>query len=94
MSTTSLKLSDELKQRAISAAQLQGISTHAFMVNAIEQASILAQQRASFIAEAHLARQEMINTSEGYDADEIHAYIQARISGEQPSQPKAVNWRK
>jgi predicted transcriptional regulator len=47
MSTTSLKLPDELKQRAVSAAHLQGVSTHAFMVNAIEQAAAMAECRGS-----------------------------------------------
>ena len=31
MATTSLKLSDELKQRAIAAAEKKGVSPHAFM---------------------------------------------------------------
>jgi len=41
MSTTSLKLSDELKQRAVAAAEQKGVSPHAFMVQAIEQAAAL-----------------------------------------------------
>lgn len=32
MSTTSLKLSDDLKQRAVAAAEKIGVSPHAFMV--------------------------------------------------------------
>jgi uncharacterized protein (DUF1778 family) len=39
MSTTSLKLPDELKQRAIVAARRQGVTLHAFMLNAIAQAA-------------------------------------------------------
>jgi predicted transcriptional regulator len=93
MSTTSLKLPDDLKQRAISAAQLQGVSTHAFMVNAIEQAAIAAECRANFIAEAHAARKQMRDTGKGYDAGEVHAYIQARIAGKKATKPKAKSWR-
>lgn len=33
MATTSLKLSDELKQQAIAAAEKKGVSPHAFMVH-------------------------------------------------------------
>jgi predicted transcriptional regulator len=39
MATNSLKLPEELKQRAAKAAQELGISTHAFMLDAIRQAA-------------------------------------------------------
>ena len=39
MTTTSLKLPDELKQRAVAAAERIGVSPHAFMIHAIEQAA-------------------------------------------------------
>ncbi|HSY27045.1 MAG TPA: hypothetical protein VK832_06050 [Burkholderiaceae bacterium] len=93
MPTTSLKLPDDLKQRAVSAAQMQGVSTHAFMVNAIEQAAAAAECRANFIADAHTARQQMIDSDKGYDADEVHTYIQARIAGKKMAKPKARSWR-
>ncbi|MDR3480922.1 MAG: hypothetical protein P4L91_09435 [Burkholderiaceae bacterium] len=93
MPTTSLKLSDDLKQRAVSAAHLQGVSTHAFMVNAIEQATSAAECRAKFIADANAARKQMQDAGKGYDADEVHAYIQARIAGKKAAKPKAISWR-
>ncbi|MFI4939179.1 MAG: hypothetical protein ACHP7O_02355 [Burkholderiales bacterium] len=92
MSTTSLKLPDD-KQRAVSAAKLQGVSTHVFMGNAIEKAATLAECRANFIADAHAARKQMWDTGTGYDADEVHAYIQARIAGKKAAKPKAISWR-
>lgn len=52
MATTSLKLSDELKQRVIAAAEKKGVSPHAFMVQAIERAATAAESRASFVSEA------------------------------------------
>lgn len=93
MSTTSLKLPDELKQRAISAAQRQGVSPHAFMLKAIEQAATDAECRANFLADAHAARTQMLDKGKGYDADEVHAYIQARIAGKKSAKPKARSWR-
>lgn len=93
MPTTSLKLSDELKQRAVAAAEKEGVSPHAFMVHAIEQAATLAERRASFVTEAQAARQEMLRTGEGYDAGEVHAYVKARIAGSSPARPKAKPWR-
>jgi predicted transcriptional regulator len=93
MSTTSLKLSDELKQRAIAAAEKQGVSPHAFMVQAIEQAAASAERRAAFVAEAQASRQQMLRTGKGYDADEVHAYLKTRIAGKKSAKPKAKTWR-
>ena len=52
MSTTSLKLPDDVKQLAAEAAKTQGITPHAFMVSAIRDAATAAAQRAEFMAEA------------------------------------------
>ncbi len=93
MSTTSLKLPDELKQRAIAAAEKKGVSPHAFMVHAIDQAATAAEQRASFVSDAQAAREQMLATGKGYDAAEVHAYLKARLSGDKPAKPKARSWR-
>jgi predicted transcriptional regulator len=93
MSTTSLKLPDELKQRAIAVAQEQGVSPHAFMVQAIERAATAGEQRASFIAEAQAARERTLASGKGYDVAEVHAYLKARIAGKKSTKPKAKSWR-
>jgi predicted transcriptional regulator len=94
MSTTSLKLPDDLKQRAASAAQELGISTHAFMVDAIRQAADAVEQRSEFVAQAMAARAEMLKDGLGHDADEVRAYLRQRISDKQTSKPGAKPWRK
>ncbi|MBI4998313.1 MAG: hypothetical protein HZA64_13545 [Rhodocyclales bacterium] len=93
MSTTSLKLPEETKQRAVAAAQKQGVSPHAFMVNAIEQAAEAAERRAKFVGEALAARDAILATGKGYDADEVHAYLKARVAGKKVAKPKARSWR-
>lgn len=93
MTTTSLKIPEELKRRAVDAARQQGLSPHAFMVNAIEQTVLASEQRASFIAEALAAEQEMLESGLGYAADDVHRYIKARIAGENPELPEARSWR-
>lgn len=93
MSTTSLKLSDDLKQRAAAAAHELGMSPHAFMVSAIEQAANAAERRIRFITEAKAVREEMLETGQGLDADEVHAFLNAKLSGKKVSAPKARSWR-
>lgn len=94
MSTTSLKLPDRLKQRAAAAARAKGVSPHAFMVDAIEKAATLAEQRGRFLEEALAAREETLASGEGYDADDVHAYLAARVAGRKPARPKAKPWRR
>ena len=93
MSTTSLKLSDELKQRAVAAAEKRGVSPHAFMVDAIEQAASAAEQRAGFVTEALAAREQALETGKGYDARQVHAYLRERIAGKKSPKPKARSWQ-
>ena len=87
MSTTSLKLSEELKQRVVAIAERQDVSPHAFMINAIEQAATAAERRAAFVGEAQAAREQMLATGKGYDAKEVHAYLKARIAGAKVAKP-------
>lgn len=93
MTTTSLKLPDDLKKRAANAAHELGVSPHAFMVSAIEQAAHSTEQRLRFIAEAKSAREEMIDSGQGLDADEVHAFLKAKVSGKKVSKPKIRSWR-
>lgn len=93
MSTTSLKLSDELKQRAVAAAEKKGVSPHAFMVHAIEQAATAAERRTSFVSEAQAAQEQMLKTGKGYAASKVHAYLKARIAGRKSAKPKARSWQ-
>ena len=93
MSTTSLKLSDELKQRAVAAAEQKGVSPHAFMVQAIEQAATAAERRSSFVGEAKAAREQMLGSGKGYDASEVNAYMKARVAGDKAVRPKAKSWQ-
>lgn len=93
MSTTSLKLPEDVKQLATAAAKHQGITTHAFMVDAIRVAAQLAEKRAAFIADAMASRAEALESGEGYAAEDVHAYVQAHVRGKVAAKPKARSWR-
>lgn len=93
MSTTSLKLPEALKQRAAAVAQQRGVSAHAFMVDAIAQATRAAEQRADFVADALAARDQLLASGMGYEGDEVHAWLRARAAGRKTSKPKARPWR-
>ena len=93
MSTTSLKLPEDVKRLAASAAKLRGVSAHAFMVEAIRAAASAEERRAAFVAQAVEARAETLQTGTGYRATEVHDYLQERVQGNKPSAPPAKPWR-
>jgi len=88
--TTTLKLPEPLKARIAPLAQAAGKSPHAWMIEALEERIAQAEAYAAFMAEALEADREMTETGEGYDADEVHAYLKAIAAGEKPEFPKPV----
>ena len=91
VSTTSLKLPDEIKLQAANAAKDLGITPHAFMVEAIKQASINAELRRSFIEDANTAHKEVLKDGKVHDVDKVFKHLKARIAGKK-STLKATNW--
>lgn len=93
MTTTSLKISDELKSRVAEVAHAKGVSPHAFMVEAIQQVTRQEEKRERFVADALEARQEALESGEGFAADEVHAYLKSRLKKGSASAPEAKRWR-
>lgn len=94
MATTSLKLPDELKARAQAAAEREGMSPHAFMVQAIEHAIASAEIESHFLADAYAAREETHRTGQVFAAEDVHDYVRAIARGENPPLPETQPWRK
>ena len=61
-STTSIKLSETLKKHSATAAKELGMTTHAFMVEAIKRATEQQSMRHSFIRDAIESRKSTIKT--------------------------------
>ncbi len=93
MATVSLKLSDELQARAEMAAAQRGISTHAFIVGAIRQAVDGVEWQMQFAARARDARAAMLPSGLEMDADEVRAYLRARLADPVFIRPGAKPWR-
>ena len=93
MSTRSLKLSEKLKQRAEAAAQILGMSTHAFMVHAIRHAAESVEDRTKFVGEAQASRDAMLENGTGLDADEVRKYLRRRLSEKNVARPDLTPWR-
>jgi predicted transcriptional regulator len=94
MGTTTLKLPDELKERVADVVDGTGKSAHAFMVEAIEQQTRLAEQRKQFVADALAARQEFRRTGKAYAFEDVREYFTARVAGKPARRPRLRRWRK
>ncbi len=94
MSTTSLKLPDDLKAKAATLAKARQQSTHAYMVEAIRRATEQDECRQQFIEDSVLARQQSMVSGQGYSAEQVHEYIRSKAGGRMVSRPKPQQWRK
>ena len=81
VTTTSLKLTEEIKLQAANAAKELGMTPHAFMVEAIKQASINAEIRRNFIQHAGIAREGVMKNGKVYESDKVFEAMKARIAG-------------
>jgi predicted transcriptional regulator len=93
MATTSLKLSEELKERVAKLAEASGKSAHAFMVDAIDKEARRSEQYQDFLAEAESSWQVYQQDGMAYDADEANAYFRAKIQGIELPKPQLRKYK-
>lgn len=87
-SSTTLKLPDSLKARIVALADAAGRTPHAFMVEALEAHAAAAERRREFVHAALSAEEEVAQYGIVYSADEVHRYLQARLSRKRARHPK------
>ena len=88
--TTTLKLPDDLKARIAVAAEQAGKTSHAFMVEALQMQTELAERRREFVQSALLAEQDVAQYGLVYDADEVFSYLRDRFADRSAQEPKPV----
>ena len=90
--STTLKLPERLKQRIAPLARSAGKTPHAWMVDALEAHTALAERRKIFVADALAAEKEVERTGRVYPAGEVHRYLRARVAGRKAKRPKPARW--
>jgi len=89
MSTTTIRIEDDLKQRIASAAERAGKTAHAFIVEAIAQTVERAEAEEALHAVAEKRWAKFLATGETVSWDETKAYLSARAKGAKPTKPVA-----
>lgn len=87
MSTTTLRLPEEVKARIERLAAAQGKSAHAVMVATLDEATAAMERRLEFEAEAARRLDEYRRTGEYYTLEDMRSYALALARGEKPPKP-------
>jgi predicted transcriptional regulator len=90
--STTLKLPERLKRRIAPLARSAGKTPHAWMVEALEAHTALAEKRRIFVADALAAEKEAERSGRAYAAGEVHPYLRARVAGRKAKRPKPARW--
>lgn len=89
MSTTTIRLPEELKARVERLAAASGGTVHAFMLDAIAEVTERMERRQDFDAEATRRLQHMQESGEYLALDDLRGYATALARGGQPAKPTA-----
>jgi predicted transcriptional regulator len=89
MSTTTIRLSEELKQQVARVAQRAGVSSHNFILQAIAEKANQDQRRAEFEQLADSRFANLLATGESIPWEDMRRYLQERMDGKEAALPKA-----
>jgi predicted transcriptional regulator len=89
-----LRLPRRLKSRVERVAKRFEESSHAFMVRAIEEQVQVEELHQQFLADAARADEAMQESGTGYDARNVHAYLEAKAAGRRGRKPRPMRWQK
>lgn len=87
-SATTLKLPQTLKIRIAAVAQQLDKTPHAFMVEALAAQTEHAERRRPFVVAAFDAEQDVAAHSLIHDADDVFAWLRAKVAGEATRRPR------
>ncbi len=89
MSTTTIRIPDELKARLSRIAELEGTSTHGLILEAIAEKADALERRQAFHEEARERHEHFLATGESIPWEEMRDYLRRRVRGEDVQPPVA-----
>jgi predicted transcriptional regulator len=89
MSTTTIRLPEDLKARVAAAAERSGTTSHSFILDAIAEKADQEERRGDFndIAEKRYAR--IIASGKSIPWSEMRSYLEKRLAGKEVTRPVA-----
>lgn len=94
MTTTTLRLPPDLKQRIDKLAKSSGTSVHSLMVDAIAQKAEELELRAALHDEADARLKDLLASGVGIDWHDMRTYLKTRVISKKAKAPRVRPWRK
>lgn len=89
MTTTTIRMTDELKARVAAAAKRAGTTSHGFILAAIAEKAEADELRADFDAVAEDRYARIVATGKTIPWAEMRGYLENRLAGEAARRPAA-----
>jgi len=89
MSTTTIRIPDELKERVARAAERTGKSPHSFILEAISEKAEVEERQADFVATAEKRYDAIVASGATIPWADMRRYLERRAAGEAIARPKA-----
>lgn len=89
MSTTTIRLPEDLKARVAAAAKRSGTTAHGFILDAIAEKAEQEDLRAAFDADAEDRYARIVATGKTIPWQEMRGYLEERLTGKEVKRPIA-----
>jgi len=89
MSTTTIRLPEDLKARVTVAAKRAGTTSHSFILEAIAEKAEQAERRVGFNDLADKRYAHLVATGKTISWDEMRGYLEDRLAGTTATRPVA-----
>ncbi len=89
MSTTTIRIPEELKARVAAAVKRSGTTAHGFILEAIAEKAAQEEQRADFDATAEDRFARLIESGKTVSWPKMREYLEARLADKQVMRPAA-----
>jgi predicted transcriptional regulator len=89
MSTTTIRLPDQLKARVAAAAKRAGTTTHGFILEAIAEKADDDERRGDFHEVAEKRYAGLLASGKAIPWSEMRTYLENRLAGKKPRRPTA-----
>lgn len=88
MSTTTIRLPQELKERIARAAERAGTTTHGFILEAIAEKAEQEERREEFQSLAERRYAEIVASGKTVPWNEMRCFLERRLTGKRAAPPK------
>jgi predicted transcriptional regulator len=89
VTTTTIRMPDDLKARVAAAAKRSGTTPHGFMLEAIAEKAEQAELRADFDAVAEERYARIVDSGKTISWNEMRGYLEQRMAGRPVKRPPA-----